>query len=295
MTSRAIYNIIVIVVSVFCSAVVAAQNTTIVRATIDRSSILIGEPIRLTLQADIPESQPIRFFQFDSLPHFEFLRREKIDTVNTSYGTVLTQLIHITSFDSGHWVIPPFVLQEEIVTDSLPVDVGFSPFNPGQPYHDIKDVIDVAPEEEKKEQWWWYVVAGAVLLLLVIWLVFRKKKKPVAAIIAPPPDPYKVAIESLEKLRNHKTDPKQYYSKLTDIFRVYVSAKKGIHSMQKTTDDLVVQLRDLRMPKEQFDKLSQALRLVDFVKFAKYEPAAKDEGESFDSIRKSIDQIEQMQ
>lgn len=65
--------------------------------------------------------------------------------------------------------------------------------------------------------------------------------------------------------------------------------------MQKTTDDLVVQLRDLRMSKEQFDKLSLALRLGDFVKFAKYEPAASDEEESFENIRKSIDQIEQMQ
>ena len=48
----------------------------------------------------------IRFFQLDSLPHFEFLNKQKIDTTNTGTGTVLSQVIRITSFDSGHWVIP---------------------------------------------------------------------------------------------------------------------------------------------------------------------------------------------
>ena len=41
----------------------AAQDKTTVRATVDRSKILIGEPIQLLLEADIPEHEPIRFFQ----------------------------------------------------------------------------------------------------------------------------------------------------------------------------------------------------------------------------------------
>jgi LPXTG-motif cell wall-anchored protein len=295
MTKRNIYSTIFVVIHVFFPLFVAAQGKTIIKATIDRSGILIGEPIRLSLQADIPENQPIRFFQVDSIPHFEFLSKEKIDTSNTSNGTVLSQLIHITSFDSGHWVIPSFVLDGKLATDTMPVDVGFSSFDPEQPYHDIKDIIEVNPEEEKKKQnWWWYIAGGALLLLLILVFVLRKKKKPVTRAIEQPADPYKVALENLERLQKEKPEAKQYYSRLVDIFRRCVLDKKDIHSLQTTTDDIVVQLRGLDMPKEQFEKLAQSLRLSDFVKFAKYIPTQEDDRESLATVKRAIEYIEQM-
>ena len=287
------YNIIVTIVAVFSSLFAAAQSKTTAKATVNKSQILIGEPIRLTLEVDVPENEAIRFFQLDSIPHFEFLNKQKIDTANTGRGTILLQVIHITSFDSGHWVIPSLSLGENIFTDSIPVDVGFSPFNPDQPYHDIKEIIEVKPKEEKQEIQWWYIAAGAVLLILILVLLFRKKKKPVVEIVQPPVDPYKVAMEELEKLQIEKPAAKQYYSKLVDIFRVYILAKKGIHSLQNTTDDLVVQLSNLNMPKDQFDQISQALRLSDFVKFAKYIPSAEDDKNVFGTIVRTIQQIEQ--
>ncbi|MEI9809798.1 MAG: hypothetical protein WDO16_19105 [Bacteroidota bacterium] len=89
-------------------------------------------------------------------------------------------------------------------------------------------------------------------------------------------------------------DSKQYYSSLVDIFRMYVLKKKGIHSLQKTTDDIVVQLKSIPVGKEQFDKLSQALRLSDFVKFAKYIPSGDDDRHAFDAIKTTITAIEQI-
>jgi hypothetical protein len=63
-------------------------------------------------------------------------------------------------------------------------------------------------------------------------------------------------------------------------------------SLQKTTADLILQLRDLHFSKEQFDKLSQALRLSDFVKFAKYVPTKDDDRNCFEEIKNSIMTIE---
>jgi hypothetical protein len=273
----------------------AAQSKTTVKASIDRSQILIGEPIRLTLEADIPENEAIRFFQTDSIPHFEFLNKQKIDTSNTGSGTVLSQIIHITSWDSGHWVIPSFSLGENIVTDTLPVDVGFSPFSPEQPYHDTKEIIEVNPQEEKQKIKWWYIVGGAVLVMLLLILLFRKKKKPVVTAIEQPVDPYKEAMNQLEQLQKEKPDTKQYYSRLVDVFRKYIDAKKGIHSLQATADDLVTQLKSLNLQKEHFDDLAKSLRLSDFVKFAKYVPSTDDDKNTFEIIKRSIQQIEQMQ
>ena len=288
------YNIAITIVALFFSAITIAQSKTTVKAKVDRSQILIGEPISLRLEVDVPENEAIRFFQIDSLPHFEFLDQQKIDTSNTGSGTVLSQIIKITSFDSGRWVIPSLVLGENIVTDSIPIDVGFSPFNPEQPYHDIKEIIEVTPEEKKEKPQWWYLLAGAALLLIILVLIFRKKKKPVVIVVEPPVDPYKEAMTQLEKLQKEKPEVKQYYSKLVDIFRIYVLNKTGIHSLQNTTDDLVSQLRELKIPKEQFEQLAQSLRLSDFVKFAKYIPSSEDDKNSFDTINWSIQKIEQL-
>src|SRR4030095_11752962 len=286
------YTIILITGALFLSPSAAAQNKTVVKATVNRTQILIGEPITLTLETDVPEHEPIRFFQLDSIPHFEFLNRQKIDTVNTGSGTVLTQVMQITSFDSGHWVIPSMSLGENLATDSIPVDVGFSPFNPDQPYHDIKEIIEVTPEEKKEQIKWWYIVAGAIALLLILVLLFRRKKKPAAEVVQPPPDPYKEAMEQLKKLQAEKVDAKQFYSRLTDIFRIYVFEKRGIHSLQNTTHDLVGQLRSLNMTKDQFDQLEQGLMLSDFVKFAKYVPSPDNDKYVFDIIVSAIQQLE---
>jgi len=286
------YTTVLIAVALFLSLSVAAQKKTVVKATVNRTQILIGEPITLTLETDVPEHEPIRFFQLDSIPHFEFLNRQKIDTVNTGSGTVLKQVMQITSFDSGHWVIPSMSLGENLATDSIPVDVGFSPFNPDQPYHDIKEIIEVTPQEKNDQIKWWYIVAGAVALLLILILIFRRKKKPVTEVVQPPADPFKEAMEQLKKLQTEKVDAKAYYSRLTDIFRVYVFQKKGIHSLQNTTHDLVAQLRSLNMPKDQFDPLEQGLMLSDFVKFAKYVPSPDNDKYVFDIIVSAIQQLE---
>ena len=126
MRNNFFYRTAIAIILIFATATVAAQNKTVVKAVIDKSKILIGEPLRLTLEADIPEHEAIRFFQFDSIPHFEFLGRPKIDTSNTGRGTLLKQVLTLTSFDSGHWVIPAFLLTGDIRTDSIPIDVVFS-------------------------------------------------------------------------------------------------------------------------------------------------------------------------
>jgi hypothetical protein len=293
MSRNDFYKTIGSLVMLLAATVCSAQNKTTVKATVDKNKIVIGERIHLTLEADIPENEPIRFFIIDTIPHFE-LDKQKVDTSYTSDGTFLKQVISITSFDSGHWVIPALSLGEKTATDTIPVDVVFSPMDSTQDYHDIKDIIDVKPIEEKKESWLWYAIGGGALLIILLLIYLLRKKKPVAAAAAPVIDPYEEAMKHLDKLQQEKADQKQYYSRLVDIFRVYVDKKKDIHSLQKTTDDLVVQLKGLPIAKEQFEKLSQALRLSDFVKFAKYVPSNEDDKNVFETIKNSIISIEKI-
>ncbi|HET6996899.1 MAG TPA: hypothetical protein VFI06_18020 [Chitinophagaceae bacterium] len=293
MTTNVFYKAAIFFLLLHAVTTAFAQNKTTVKASVDKNRIFIGERIQLTLEADIPENEPIRFFIIDTSSHFE-MDKQKIDTTNTSEGTLLKQVIHITSFDSGHWVIPSLVLGENLATDTIPVDVSFSPMDSTQSYHDIKDIIDIKPAEEKKKWWLWYAIGGSALLLGLIVFLLLRKKKPAVSVAAPPVNPYDEALRQLEKLQKEKTDQKQFYSRLVDIFRLYVYRKKDIHSMQKTTDDLVVQLKSLSIDREQFEKLSQSLRLSDFVKFARYVPSADDDRSTFETIKNTIVAIEKI-
>ena len=275
----------------FCFVFGFSQTPVNVKANIDRNSIMIGERIRLTLEANIPENQPIRFFAIDTIDHFEFLEKGKIDTVNTSSGTMLRQQLLITSFDSGKWIIPSYTLdrQNEIKTDSFIINVGFTPFDSAQDYHDIKDIIGVEVEKKKKS-YWIYIIAGVGLLLLMFYLL-TKRKKPKAT-VETIVNPFEEAMHQLEALQKQNLPVKEYYTRLTDIFRTYLAKRKNILSLQKTTDELVTQLRTLHINTEEYQKLANVLRLCDFVKFARYQPAAEDDRLALGIIKNSIQSIE---
>ena len=219
------------------------------------------------------------------------MENAKIDTIVRGEGLAIKAVYTITSFDSGHWVIPSFSISNGVQTDTIPIDVVFSDFDTEQEYHDIKDVIEV--KVPKKKIAWWIYAAGLLVLIFVIAFLSRRKKQMV--VVATPKlaiRPYDQAMKELEQLKGDKLVGKEYYSRLVDIFRLYIFREKGILSLQKTTDDLGIQLKNLHLDKEQFNKLSQALRLSDFVKFAKYIPDENEERTSYFDISNTIKLIE---
>lgn len=277
---------------ILCLQYSFAQGGVIVKATVNKNRILIGEPLLLAIEIEIPENDPIKFISIDSIAHFEFLEKPVIDTASTKSGTTIKGIYKITSFDSGHWIIPSFILFDAVKTDTISIDVVFSDFDPKQDYHDIKDILEAKPPA-KKTEWWLYAAGGALLLALLLFYLLRKKKPQLVSVAKASINPYEEAMKELEQLQRQKPEAKQYYSKLTDIFRLYVFQKKGILSLQKTTDDLGLQLKGLNFSKEQFEKLSQSLQLSDFVKFAKYIPSNEDDVICFNEIKKSIMILEQ--
>lgn len=287
-------NIILILIFLLTGLVSVAQSAATIKATLDKNRILIGEQAMLRIEVQIPEKEPIRFVQLDSLEHFEWIGKPVIDTSSAGNGTLLSGQFTITSFDSGHWVIPPFELSGGLKTDSIPVDVVFAEFDPKAPYHEIKDILEADPEK-KKSEWWWYAAAGGFLLLLILVLIFRKKKKPVMVVSTEPLiAPLDEALTALKILAADKPEAKQYHTRLADIFRMYSYRKKGILSLQETTAELVVQISELGLPKDVQDELAQALRLGDFVKFAKFVPSNEENEKALLAIKRSIERIEQL-
>lgn len=267
-----------------------AQEGASIRASVDKNRILIGEPLYLTLEINQSPGTTRHFTGIDSIAHFEFLAKPVMDSTARDAGLSIKAVYKITSFDSGHWVIPAISFAEGITSDTIPVDVVFSDFDPAQDYHTIKDILE--PKLKKKVFPWWWYAAGAGLLLAVAFIYLRRKKPVLTAAPKGMLNAFKEAMEQLEQLQKENPEAKQFHSRLIDIFRLYIFRKSGLLSLQKTTDDLVIQLKPLYVNKEQFDRLSQSLRMSDFVKFAKFVPSAQDNRQSWEEIKAAITTLE---
>jgi hypothetical protein len=75
---------------------------------------------------------------------------------------------------------------------------------------------------------------------------------------------------------------------MTDTLRIFLNKQMGIVTMEKTTEDLIHNLSDMKMDRDAFSKLTEALRMSDFVKFAKYIPGPFENDDNWETIRKSI-------
>ncbi len=283
-----------IILFFFCAVDVFAQGGVSAKASVNKSRILIGEPIELTVETYLPSKWATKIPLADTIPHFEFLDNPVTDSSDKNGSLVIKTVYRLTSFDSGHWVIPSFVLAGKLKTDTIGIDVVFSDFNREQDYHDIKDIIEAEPPE-KKNQWLWFVLGGTMLLATVLYYLLRRNKN---EIIAPVPEKivgaFEEAMQNMELLSRDKLSGKLFFTRLTDIFRYYVFRKTGIHSLQRTTDDLVIQIRDIGLGKEKFDNLSVSLRLADFVKFAKYAASDEDMRNAFANVISAIRAIEEL-
>ena len=86
---------------------------------------------------------------------------------------------------------------------------------------------------------------------------------------------------------------KTFYSRLSDIFRIYLYRRVGIASLAETSEELIGQLRRQGLPEQQFTDLAEALRMGDFVKFAKYQPGLAESDSHYRIIRGTIEELNQ--
>lgn len=264
-------------------------------ASIDRNKILIGEPITLTLEATLPAGVTPKWFPLDSIPHFEYIDFGKIDSSATDTEQRYKQVLSITSFDSGRWVIPSLSLEVNgrfYVTDSLPVSVAFSNFDPKQDYHDIKDILEI--DNPALAYVTWTLVAITLLSLIALIYFIRKSRLTPKEVVTERSmlDPLAEAMQALESLRTQqlpeKGEVKRYYTTLNDVIRRFVNRKMGYSTMEKTNEELLLQVKQTGIPHEEMLKLAQTLRMSDAVKFARYTPASEDNEQNFRTTETTV-------
>jgi hypothetical protein len=271
-----------------------------VKATSNKDRILIGEPILLQLEAESETVAGLGWFNLDSIPHFEIIEAGKQDTLAGSMGKIISQSLTITSFDSGSQVIPQMAItlnNSRFLTDSIKIEVGYSTTDTNQPYHDIRDIIEVPLVEPLYVN---YIIAVLTILAIVALVLLLRQKKPLPEAEVeqkgPRLSPFEKAMVALTNLKAGKFlesgQYKTYYIQLNEVLRDYCRAENLGAKPDSSNSNLVVDLKPLLLNDDLFS-LAQALRLADAVKFARYQPTPEEQLQVHEVIRTSIEKINQ--
>src|SRR5450755_3701949 len=143
-----------------------AQEIPTAKASVDKNQILIGEPVRFSIDVKSPMVSQNQLPQFDSIPHFETIEKGSRDSLISATGASYHLEWKLTSFDSGTRVIPAFSVtigNKIFKTDSLAVEVSYGKIDSLQDYHDIKGIRDL--ENPNVKYIVWIVSAIAALSL----------------------------------------------------------------------------------------------------------------------------------
>jgi hypothetical protein len=214
----------------------------------------------------------------------EVVRKGPVDSVQDAAGLHLTQRIFLTSFDTGHWAIPPFTFMvsgSPRETRPLLIEVRNVALDDPKVQRPAKTIYEVPFSIG-----YWIrahlveLLAGLGALVLIIAGLFyltRKRKTVPAPVVEAPMEP--VHLRTLRSLREldasrlwQQGEHKAYHSRITDLLRSYIEERYQVPAMESSTDELLQELGVSPMNNEQRTHLENMLRLADLVKFAKAKP-----------------------
>lgn len=293
MKQRLIYIVLFVLLSGGLNTLKAQQVT--VKASIDSTHMLIGDQLKLRLEIEKPKNMDTEFPQVPDTfsSHIEVVNRSKVDTikVDNKDRIKLSQVLYITSFDSGMHQIPPFYfkLKDGKMLDSaatralafkvftMKVDTAKGPVDIKVPYSAPVTLKEVIP-----------YILGIILIAAIVFFIFyyikwKKKNVPLFAKPEKPAEPaHVIALRELDRIKSQKLwqqeKIKQYYSEVADTIRIYIERRFNIPAMEFTSAET---LGMFRQNKEMVDgnslnQLQHILSLADLVKFAKYTPLTDD-------------------
>lgn len=260
----------------------------VLKAELSRDSIMIGEQVQWSLKATLDKSLASAFPKIDSLGdnRIEILDMSA-DTLQQSSSNITLQATWlITSFDEGVYSLPrlPFLVRrsngeiDTLYSEALMLKVKTVPIDTTnfQPY-DIKTPIEYPVTLGEILPYIGYGLLIIAIIALAIYMFIRwKQHKPLFFAPKPKDPPYVVALRELEKIKVEKlwqnNKVKLYYTKVTDVLRMYLAEQFQIQAMEQTSEEILQSLQSLTIPEELRSRLQEMLSLSDLVKFAKYQP-----------------------
>ena len=263
---------------------VSAQD---LNATIDSTSIKIGEKITYSIQVETDSTDVVVFPEGQTFAPLEMVESYLADTTRLENRFRLLKEYHLTQFDSGSYTIPQQRIRindRTILTDSMLVEVAdVAVDTTKQKMYPIKPSIEV-PSSFQIPSWIWWLLLILGIVAGLLFLIFRRqKKKAEEAQQIPPFEKAMMELEALDKSDLlQKQDYKNYYSRLTDSARRFIDEKVDDHAMERTTDELIELMEEkkkagkLDLSKETINDFKAILKRADLAKFARVKPSDED-------------------
>lgn len=297
-----------LVSAVLCSlaCLAAPKRSTLgvkMNAEVDSVQLVMGDQTHLRLTVDVPANLE-KNVDLGDLPQLaageEAIEWHGVDIVALDSSSTRTPDrirynydYTIQAFDPETIVLPPFTVLSSDHADSafsnvvtikvIPVEVD-STMTP-MPYKTVAapafNLFDFIPT-------WALWALLAVLLAGGVFAYFQLRKRKIIAIEEakkPSLPPYELALNELNNLRTSKLaetgQEKEFYTRLTDIIRVYLQGRFGINAMEMSSTDILRALRANPETKGNADTVRDVLSMADFVKFAKVRPLPDDNIRAF--------------
>lgn len=259
------------------------SSAQIVKAIIDKDSITIGDPIKLTLYAENINSKNrhlVKWFVLpDTLPHFHVLNVDKMDTLKINGNYFYSQEFKITSFDEGTWEIPDLELKLSKVNDNsdtvfntLPLTITILPVNIAgiKKVHDIKDIIIVSNIDRNNYIFQAILIFGLLILAIFIWLPWRKNKR-ISLLKKTHSNWLALAITQLDLLQDDiSITDKAFHHKLYEIFKLYFFERFNREVLSYTSTEWAISLKTIPISEEIRGDLSKFLKYLDKVRFSEF-------------------------
>tara|TARA_B100001964_G_scaffold92236_1_gene103529 strand:+ start:22 stop:906 length:885 start_codon:yes stop_codon:yes gene_type:complete len=274
---------ILFIILLISSALLFAQNQ-----SLDTSLIRIGEQTKISINCDFEKKESFVWPSFNDtlITGIEIIEKGEIDSLENERLLTISQNFIITAFDSGTYFIPPIIFNDNKKTEGLILNVQTVELAEDSQLMDIKPPME-APYGWS-DIWPWLLVI--LIITLIIYLlkkyVFTKKKKEVK--IKPkvviPSDI--IALNELAILKDKKLwesgKLKQYHSEISEILRAYLEERFQILALELPTYDILQNLKNRNLQKEDLIMLTTILQRADLAKYAKSKPTDSENNESMD-------------
>jgi hypothetical protein len=263
-----------------------------VSSSLEKDSIWLGDQIKMILVAEYPVGTKITFPELkDSLNNgIEVLTRSVRDSSKIGDGMLqMRQSYLITAYDSGPHPIAPFkfvgqtrITPDTLRSNSLTLFVKVPPVDLKKGFADIKKPYGAPIIFKEIAPWILGIILIASIIFLLLYAINRRRKNvPLFSLpVKPKLPPHVIALSELDKLKEEqlwqRDKVKDYYTRLTDIIRVYLEERYQVPAMESTTQEILSLFKgeNSQIKGKLFTGLQRTLDTSDLVKFAKYTPLA---------------------
>lgn len=276
-------NIIIVLALIISGFCANAQ----IKTSVDSTSIKIGEELIISFKVETDSLKNVAFPETKSFGALEVIENYKTDTLIGESKVALIKQYGLTQFDSGTYIIPQqkiLVGNKTLLSDSIKINVSSVKVDTTkQKLYDIKPIFQVKKPSFKKTilNWLLILIATAAIISIALYYWRKRELKTNDADLSLPA--YEFAQLALSKLNEEtafKNDEvKKFYSDLTLILRKYLNDKVYDHSLESTTDELLLKLNELNksnkisLDEESIKNIESTLKRADLVKFAKSKPS----------------------